>query len=547
MGPVRWLVLACWLCGCLAISPSQFKKQHSMHAHEPDYTPEAEADRVNELPGAPNALDFGLFSGYVTVDESAGRALFYVFAEARSSNRHAPLLLWLNGGPGCSSIGGGFMSELGPFYPNKDGKSLQQNPYSWNNMANVLWLESPAFVGFSYSNKTSDAIVGDARTAVDARMFLLKWLQRFPQYAHRDFYISGESYGGHYVPNLAWEIVQGNKRAEAAAAAEGVGVSPGKGYINLKGFFVGNAWTDAYIDNKGALDYWWTHSMIGDESYAAIRDNCDFNTIGPLMRGSEALTLPGTYKISRPQPPSVTNRRDQTLTKKQQQQQDTLDPADQGLGAKLGDQISDLRSQQSDLRSKPSDLRSITSGFEPLGHTRVQGWEGYGSSSTTRFWESEGGPMFSHKNDKEMVCAKWLDIAFKEHGNVNIYEIYADVCPRESAGSSSSNAAQRKYRGALLGYSSPTKPSEQSDTLAHPHRKPRYDPCVDGEVEAYLNLPEVQEALHANQTVKLPWRWTDCTSLINYSRDDLLSSMIPTYRKLLQEGMQTDDLQCFFL
>eukprot|EP00878_Enallax_costatus_P040230 GHUV01046271.1.p1 GENE.GHUV01046271.1~~GHUV01046271.1.p1 ORF type:complete len:194 (+),score=3.27 GHUV01046271.1:218-799(+) len=160
MGPVRWLVLACWLCGCLAISPSQFKKQHSMHAHEPDYTPEAEADRVNELPGAPNALDFGLFSGYVTVDESAGRALFYVFAEARSSNRHAPLLLWLNGGPGCSSIGGGFMSELGPFYPNKDGKSLQQNPYSWNNMANVLWLESPAFVGFSYSNKTSDAIVG---------------------------------------------------------------------------------------------------------------------------------------------------------------------------------------------------------------------------------------------------------------------------------------------------------------------------------------------------------------------------------------------------
>eukprot|EP00878_Enallax_costatus_P043758 GHUV01051829.1.p1 GENE.GHUV01051829.1~~GHUV01051829.1.p1 ORF type:complete len:335 (-),score=29.80 GHUV01051829.1:524-1528(-) len=233
------------------------------------------------------------------------------------------------------------------------------------------------------------------------------------------------SAGGHYVPNLAWEIVQGNKRAEAAAAAEGVGVSPGKGYINLKGFFVGNAWTDAYIDNKGALDYWWTHSMIGDESYAAIRDNCDFNTIGPLMRGSEALTLPGTYKISRPQPPSVTNRRDQTLTKKQQQQQDTLDPADQGLGAKLGDQISDLRSQQSDLRSKPSDLRSITSGFEPLGHTRVQGWEGYGSSSTTRFWESEGGPMFSHKNDKEMVCAKWLDIAFKEHGNVNIYEIYA--------------------------------------------------------------------------------------------------------------------------
>lgn len=53
------------------------------------------------------------------------------------------------------------------------------------------------------------------------------------------------------MPSLAWEIVQGNKRAEAAAAAEGVAVSPGKGYINLKGFFVGNAWTDPATDNEG--------------------------------------------------------------------------------------------------------------------------------------------------------------------------------------------------------------------------------------------------------------------------------------------------------
>jgi hypothetical protein len=67
------------------------------------------------------------------------------------------------------------------------------------------------------------------------------------------------------VPNLAWEIVLGNKRAQeaesaaaaaseagtAAAAAAATGVSPGRGFINLKGFFVGNAWTDAAIDNEG--------------------------------------------------------------------------------------------------------------------------------------------------------------------------------------------------------------------------------------------------------------------------------------------------------
>jgi serine carboxypeptidase-like clade 2 len=53
------------------------------------------------------------------------------------------------------------MSELGPFYPTASGTSLQHNPYSWNNMTSVLWLESPAFVGFSYSNTSSDSIVGE--------------------------------------------------------------------------------------------------------------------------------------------------------------------------------------------------------------------------------------------------------------------------------------------------------------------------------------------------------------------------------------------------
>jgi serine carboxypeptidase-like clade 2 len=53
------------------------------------------------------------------------------------------------------------MSELGPFYPTKSGTKLQANPYPWNDMANVIWLESPAFVGFSYSNSSADVIVGE--------------------------------------------------------------------------------------------------------------------------------------------------------------------------------------------------------------------------------------------------------------------------------------------------------------------------------------------------------------------------------------------------
>ncbi|KAM0028786.1 putative carboxypeptidase D [Helianthus debilis subsp. tardiflorus] len=66
-------------------------------------------------------------------------------------------------------------------------------------VANVLFLESPAG-GFSYSNTSSDYVTGDAQTARDSYTFLINWLERFPGYKTRDFYITGESYAGHYVP-----------------------------------------------------------------------------------------------------------------------------------------------------------------------------------------------------------------------------------------------------------------------------------------------------------------------------------------------------------
>ncbi|XP_020594794.1 putative serine carboxypeptidase-like 53, partial [Phalaenopsis equestris] len=90
------------------------------------------------------------------------------------------------------------MMELGPFRVNSDGKTLQRNIYAWNNVANVIFLESPAGVGFSYSNTTSDYDKnGDKRTADDSYTFLVNWMERFPQYKNRDFFITGESYAGH--------------------------------------------------------------------------------------------------------------------------------------------------------------------------------------------------------------------------------------------------------------------------------------------------------------------------------------------------------------
>ncbi|KAF7137829.1 hypothetical protein RHSIM_Rhsim07G0231200 [Rhododendron simsii] len=230
-----------------------------------------DADKIDALPGQPEGVDFNQYAGYVTVDPAAGRALFYYFVESPKNSDTNPLVLWLNGGPGCSSLGYGAMEELGPFRVNSDGKTLFRNEYAWNDVANVIFLESPAGVGFSYSNTSSDyTTVGDNRTAEDSYTFLVNWLERFPQYKSRDFYIAGESYAGHYVPQLAYTILSKNKITNQTV-------------INLKGIAIGNAWIDDNTSNQGIYDYYWTHALNSDETHAAITKNCDFVT-GNLTR-----------------------------------------------------------------------------------------------------------------------------------------------------------------------------------------------------------------------------------------------------------------------
>lgn len=245
---------------------------------------EQETDRVSALPGQP-PVAFSQFSGYVTVNKQEGRALFYWLTEATSSPEKKPLLLWLNGGPGCSSVAYGASEEIGPFRVNKTGSSLYMNKYSWNTEANLLFLESPAGVGFSYTNTSSNLKdSGDNRTAADALVFLTRWMSRFPQYQHRDFYISGESYAGHYVPQLAKAIHDYNKRHSNPI-------------INLKGFIVGNAVTDNYYDSLGTVAYWWTHSLISDATYKSILNNCNFTSDNSSNQCDDAVNYATNYEL----------------------------------------------------------------------------------------------------------------------------------------------------------------------------------------------------------------------------------------------------------
>lgn len=100
-------------------------------------------DRITELPGQPKKVEFAQYAGYVTVNEKAGRALFYWLVESPASRNpeSRPLVLWLNGGPGCSSIAYGASEEIGPFRIRSDGKTLFFNPYAWNKcMTNLIKL-----------------------------------------------------------------------------------------------------------------------------------------------------------------------------------------------------------------------------------------------------------------------------------------------------------------------------------------------------------------------------------------------------------------------
>lgn len=156
-----------------------------------------ESDLLHTLPGQTQNSTFKQYSGYITVDEEHGKALFYYFVETQTDPQSRPLALWLTGGPGCSSLGYGAFMEHGPFKPRgHNGELLWTNKYSWNMETNMLYLESPIGVGFSYSNSSSDyQYYNDAMTAQDNLAFLLNWFEKFPEYRSVDFYITGESYG----------------------------------------------------------------------------------------------------------------------------------------------------------------------------------------------------------------------------------------------------------------------------------------------------------------------------------------------------------------
>lgn len=222
------------------------------------YTSEAMADQVTNLPGA-EALNitFNHFSGYI--DVSSTKKMHYWFYEAASDPASKPLAFWSNGGPGCSGLLGA-MTEQGPFRPNKE-LNLEMNPYSWNLVANMVFIEAPCGVGFSYSTDSDDYKTGDQQTADDNYALIQGFLARFPEYAENKLYITSESYGGHYMPTLAKKIVDENTAAKNPI-------------LNFKGFAVGNPYTNFYTGTPSGMRTYWGHQLVAKPTYEKYEEKC---------------------------------------------------------------------------------------------------------------------------------------------------------------------------------------------------------------------------------------------------------------------------------
>eukprot|EP00850_Spirogloea_muscicola_P003593 SM000014S00381 [mRNA] locus=s14:1000135:1004860:+ [translate_table: standard] len=219
---------------------------------------------VTALPGFQGEFASRHYAGYVAVGDG-DRQLYYYLTESQRAPSDDALILWLNGGPGCSSFDG-WVYEHGPFnfVPGAEPGTLPTlvaNPFAWSTIASILYVDSPACVGFSYSTSRADCETDDFQTARDLHEFLLKWLHAFPKFQGNPFYVAGESYGGIYVPMIAWEVAKGIHE----------GVQP---RISFQGYMVGNGCTDEVFDGNAIVPFAYGMGLISIDLYEKLEKAC---------------------------------------------------------------------------------------------------------------------------------------------------------------------------------------------------------------------------------------------------------------------------------
>ncbi|KAF1849123.1 serine carboxypeptidase-like protein [Cucurbitaria berberidis CBS 394.84] len=185
------------------------------------------------------------------------RKLFFWFFPSTLSSSPEEVVIWLNGGPGCSSLSG-FLTENGPFTWESGTLAPVQNPYSWNNLTNVLWVEQP--VGVGYSQGTPN-ITDEVELATEFRGFYKSFVDLFELYNWKT-YVTGESYAGYYVPYIADGFIQANDTK----------------YFNLAGIsindpIIGDETIQQQVIILPYVEYWQNLLFLNDSFMDTIRQH----------------------------------------------------------------------------------------------------------------------------------------------------------------------------------------------------------------------------------------------------------------------------------
>jgi serine carboxypeptidase-like clade 4 len=166
----------------------------------------------------------------------------------------------MTGGPGCSSELAIFY-EQGPYRFDSDGETVKTNAYAWNSIANVLFVDQPVGTGFSYADYDDDYVKDETGVANDMFEFLQAFYAKFPQYQKLDFFVTGESYAGHYVPAVSNRIFQALKNKE------------GSFDIPLKGFAIGNGLVNPLIQYGDYHKFAFDNKLITKDQFDDIDTN----------------------------------------------------------------------------------------------------------------------------------------------------------------------------------------------------------------------------------------------------------------------------------
>lgn len=204
---------------------------------------------IRSLPGQPEGPLLKMHAGHIEVNpQHNGNLFFWHFQNRHIANRERTII-WLNGGPGCSSMDGALM-EIGP-YRLKDDQHLIYNEGAWDEFANLLFVDNPVGTGFSYVD-TDSYLHELSEMAEQFITFMEKWFTIFPEYEHNDIYFAGESYAGQHIPYIARAILDRNA---------GVRDQP-KVKWNLKGLLIGNGWISPTEQYQSYLQFSYAEGLV---------------------------------------------------------------------------------------------------------------------------------------------------------------------------------------------------------------------------------------------------------------------------------------------